>query len=77
MHVCVCVSQVLQNFRRFGERSTVMRATFEDALYHLPDASLDLVYLDGNAHTGQVGVCVCVCVCVCVVAAVAGKCTRT
>ena len=55
MHVCVCVSQVLQNFRRFGERSTVMRATFEDALYHLPDASLDLVYLDGNAHTGQEG----------------------
>ena len=47
--------EVLRNFRRFGERSTVMRAGFEDALYRLPDASLDLVYLDGNAHTGQEG----------------------
>lgn len=40
---------------RFGAASVVMRSTFADALPLIPDASLDLLYIDGYAHTGQDG----------------------
>jgi predicted O-methyltransferase YrrM len=33
----------------------VVRATFEEALALFPDGSLDFVYIDGYAHTGQEG----------------------
>jgi hypothetical protein len=46
---------VLLDFRGFGDRSTIVRSGFADALYHIPDASLHFVYIDGNAHTGQEG----------------------
>lgn len=39
----------------FGSRSTVLRATFEEALGLFEDGSLDFVYVDGYAHTGQEG----------------------
>lgn len=34
-------------------RSTLLRMTFEEALPHFSDESLDFVYIDGYAHTGQ------------------------
>lgn len=39
----------------FGRRSIVIRSTFEDALAAFPDRSLDFIYVDGYAHTGQEG----------------------
>ncbi len=36
-------------------RSILLRMTFEEALSHFPDESLDFVYIDGYAHTGQEG----------------------
>lgn len=39
----------------FGSRSAIVRASFCDALGLFPDASLDFVYIDGYAHTGQDG----------------------
>jgi predicted O-methyltransferase YrrM len=36
-----------------GARSIVMRKTFRDALDFFPHGSLDFVYIDGYAHTGQ------------------------
>ncbi len=38
---------------RFGARSIVLRAKFEEALSLFDDASLDFVYIDGYAHTGN------------------------
>jgi predicted O-methyltransferase YrrM len=32
-----------------------LRSTFADALWHFLDQSLDMVYVDGYAHTGQDG----------------------
>jgi predicted O-methyltransferase YrrM len=37
----------------YGPRSIVMRKTFRDALDLFPNNSLDFVYVDGYAHTGQ------------------------
>jgi len=31
----------------------LIRSTFSDALQYFPDESLDLIYIDGYAHTGQ------------------------
>ncbi len=36
-------------------RSLLLRMTFEEALSHFADDSLDFVYFDGYAHTGQEG----------------------
>lgn len=44
-----------QNLRVYGERSVVLRATFEEALPLFPDASFDFIYIDAYAHTGQEG----------------------
>jgi len=40
---------------KHGERSIVIKKTFEDCLADFPEESLDLVYIDGYAHTGQDG----------------------
>ena len=37
----------------FGPRSVIVRDTFEGAACGFADASLDFVYIDGYAHTGQ------------------------
>jgi hypothetical protein len=36
-----------------GERSTVLRMTFAEAVALFADESLDFIYIDGYAHTGQ------------------------
>lgn len=38
---------------RHGQRSIVLRARFDEALALFPDGSLDFVYIDGYAHTGN------------------------
>jgi len=43
----------LARLNKHGSRSLVYRATFEEALPLFADASLDFVYIDGYAHTGQ------------------------
>lgn len=42
-----------QRLARHGERSVVLRARFDEALALFPEASLDFVYVDGYAHTGN------------------------
>ncbi len=45
-------------FRRlsaFGERSMVLRLTFEQAVHEFSDGVFDFIYVDGYAHTGQEG----------------------
>lgn len=42
-----------QRLARFGERSLVLRARFDEALALFPDGSLDFIYIDGYAHTGN------------------------
>lgn len=37
----------------FGARSVVLRKTFEEAAAGFADRSLDFIYIDGYAHTGQ------------------------
>lgn len=37
----------------YKDRSVVLRSTFKDALARFEDESLDFVYIDGYAHTGQ------------------------
>lgn len=39
--------------KEFGERSEIIRQTFSDALNLFEDKSLDFIYIDGYAHTGQ------------------------
>lgn len=39
----------------FGDRSIILRATFADAVGRFADESLDFIYIDGYAHTGQEG----------------------
>lgn len=38
---------------KYGARSIVLRARFEEALSLFADRSLDFVYIDGYAHTGN------------------------
>jgi len=45
----------LLRLQKFGARSLVLRATFEEALVLFEDGGLDFVYVDGYAHTGQEG----------------------
>jgi hypothetical protein len=40
---------------KYKERSFILRMTFEQALHHFSDESLDWIYIDGYAHTGQEG----------------------
>lgn len=44
-----------QLLRVYGERSVVLRAAFEEALPLFSDASVDFIYIDAYAHTGQEG----------------------
>lgn len=43
----------LKRLQRFGKRSWVIKASFDEALKTFRDESLDFVYIDGYAHTGQ------------------------
>jgi len=47
--------RALNRLANYGRRSTVLRATFEEALVLFQPHSLDFVYVDGYAHTGQEG----------------------
>lgn len=47
--------RALKTLADFGQRSTVLRATFEEGLVLFQPESLDFVYVDGYAHTGQEG----------------------
>ena len=47
--------QARNSLKRFGKRSQVIRATFEDALHCFKDETFDVIYIDGYAHTGQEG----------------------
>lgn len=38
---------------KFGNRSKIITATFEDAVKLFPDDHFDFLYFDGYAHTGQ------------------------
>jgi predicted O-methyltransferase YrrM len=40
---------------RHGERSIVLRATFDEALDAFGNEHFDFIYIDGYAHTGQDG----------------------
>lgn len=44
-----------QRLARFGKRSKIIRMRFDEAANLFNDGSLDLVYVDGYAHTGQEG----------------------
>lgn len=53
------VSEYVEATRRLaavgGGRTFLLRMSFEEALPHFEDESLDFVYVDGYAHTGQEG----------------------
>jgi SAM-dependent methyltransferase len=40
---------------RFRTRNAIIRARFDEALSLFPDQSLDFIYVDGYAHTGEEG----------------------
>jgi len=42
-----------QTLSRFGARSKIIHATFAEALAQFEKESIDLIYIDGYAHTGQ------------------------
>jgi hypothetical protein len=44
---------VRDRLAQFGERSQILRMSFEEALAVIPPQSLDFVYVDGYAHTGH------------------------
>lgn len=44
---------VVDRLAPFGECSQIVRMAFEDALEVIPNGSLDFVYVDGYAHTGN------------------------
>lgn len=46
---------VIERLKQYGDRSVIIRATFEDALSQFDDSSLDFVYIDGYAHNAQEG----------------------
>lgn len=43
----------LKRLKRFGKRSQVIKASFDEALETFPNESLGFIYIDGYAHTGQ------------------------
>lgn len=48
--------KAIQRLAAAGQgRSLLLRMSFEEALLHFADESLDFVYIDGYAHTGQEG----------------------
>ena len=38
----------------FGERSRIIRKSFNDALNDFEDQSIDFIYIDGYSHKGKV-----------------------
>lgn len=45
--------EALERLSKYKERSCVMRMSFVQAVEQFKDESLDFVYIDGYAHTGQ------------------------
>jgi predicted O-methyltransferase YrrM len=45
----------VRRLRKHGRRSVVLRMLFDEALHLFADESLDFIYIDGYAHTGQEG----------------------
>ena len=43
----------LDRLSKFGDRSIIIRKTFEEAVHDFEDGFFDLIYIDGYAHTGQ------------------------
>lgn len=43
----------IRRLARHGNRSVVLRMFFEDAIHLFEDESVDFIYLDAYAHTGQ------------------------
>ncbi len=41
-----------KRLQKYGERSVVLRKSFDEALSVIPDAHLDFIYIDAYAHTG-------------------------
>ena len=48
-------AQALKRLEPYKDINTVMRMTFNQALNHFEDESIDLLYVDGYAHTGMNG----------------------
>lgn len=46
---------VVERFAEYGPRSIIVRGSFQDVRPQFDDESLDMVYVDGYAHTGQEG----------------------
>jgi len=46
---------VIEQLKQYGDRSVIIRSTFDDALSQFDDSSLDFIYIDGYAHTAQEG----------------------
>lgn len=46
-------AKTCQRLAPYSDHNTIMRMTFDEALDHFEDNSIDLVYVDGYAHTGQ------------------------
>jgi len=44
-----------KRLQKFGPRCRIIHKTFADALRHFKNESLDFIYIDGYAHTGQEG----------------------
>jgi len=45
--------RVKKRLRKFGRRSKVLKADFDEAYHLIPDQSLNFLYVDGYAHTGM------------------------
>ena len=54
-HDAAEMRRACESLSAFGDRSVVLRSTFADAAAQFADGSLDFVYVDGYAHTGQDG----------------------
>jgi len=52
-HTSEEMAAAARNLDEFGRRSIIIKAYFYDALELFPDNSIDFLYIDGYAHTGQ------------------------
>ena len=46
-------AEAQEMLEEYGDRSIIMRMTFDEALGQFYDNELDFIYVDGYAHTGQ------------------------
>lgn len=45
--------ETIELLKQYGDRSTIIRKTFHDAVIQFQDASFDFIYIDGYAGEGQ------------------------